>query len=80
MTLFRKVSRVTELLQREGNSVQFQDVATTLRDVMEDTSVYIVSRKGKLLGYAWPRGLRARPLTPSGSTRAACRRIWPRRC
>lgn len=61
MSLFRKVSRVTELLQREGNSVQFQDVATTLRDVLEDTSVYIVSRKGKLLGYALPEGFESTP-------------------
>ncbi len=53
MTLLRKVSRVTELLQREGNSVKFQDVATAMRDVLEDTSVYVVSRKGKLLGHAW---------------------------
>lgn len=61
MGLLRKVSRVTELLQREGNSVQFQDVAATLRDVLDDTSVYVVSRKGKLLGYALPEGFESTP-------------------
>lgn len=61
MSLFRKVSRVTELLQREGNSVQFQDVAATLRDVLDDTSVYVVSRKGKLLGHALAEGFESTP-------------------
>lgn len=61
MTLLRKVSRVTELLQREGNSVRFQDVATTLRDVLDDTSVYVVSRKGKLLGHALAEGFESTP-------------------
>src|SRR5690606_3936764 len=61
MALFRKVSRVTELLQREGNSVQFQDVAATLRDVLDDTSVYFVSRKGKLLGHALAEGFESTP-------------------
>ncbi|MBO8142664.1 MAG: GTP-sensing pleiotropic transcriptional regulator CodY [Firmicutes bacterium] len=61
MTLFKKVSKVTQLLQREGNSVKFGDLAGALRDVLPDTSVYIVSRKGKVLGYALPEGFESTP-------------------
>jgi len=59
--LLRKVFRVTELFQREGTDVKFQDVASTLRDVLPDTAVYVVNRKGKLLGYALPEGFETTP-------------------
>lgn len=59
--MFNEVSRVTELLQREGNSIQFSDVSIALRDVLEDTSVYIVSRKGKVLGHALADGFESTP-------------------
>lgn len=61
MGMFKKVSRVTELLQREGNAIQFSDVAVALRDVMDDTSVYVVSRKGEVLGHALAAGFESTP-------------------
>lgn len=61
MGMFKKVARVTELLQREGNSIQFSDVAGALRDVVKDTSVYVINRNGKLLGYALAAGFESTP-------------------
>lgn len=54
--MLAKVGKVAQLLQRDGNAVNFAELAAALRDSMEDTSVYIVSRKGKLLGYALAHG------------------------
>ena len=59
--LFKKVSKVAQLMQREGNNVKFSDLAATLRDVLPDTSVYVVSRKGKILGYALAEGFETTP-------------------
>lgn len=59
--MFKKVARVTELLQREGNAIQFGDVASALRDVMEETSVYVVNRNGKVLGHALATGFESTP-------------------
>ncbi len=52
MDLLSKTRRINELLQKSGGqSVNFKDVAVTLRDVIE-ANIFIVSRRGKLLGYA----------------------------
>lgn len=49
--LFRKVNKITELLQREGEAVSFADLAKTLAEAIgSDTEVYVISRKGKILG------------------------------
>lgn len=49
--LFRKVNKITELLQREGEAISFSDLATTLADVIDSSAeVYVISRKGKILG------------------------------
>jgi transcriptional pleiotropic repressor len=52
MTLLAKTRRLNRLLQKEaGNAVSFMDLAEVLRDTVE-ANVYVVSRKGKILGYA----------------------------
>ncbi|PYZ98012.1 GTP-sensing pleiotropic transcriptional regulator CodY [Alteribacter lacisalsi] len=52
MDLLTKTRKINELLQKTGGqAVNFKDVAVTLRDVIE-ANTFIVSRRGKLLGYA----------------------------
>lgn len=50
--LLKKMNKLTQILQNEGGAIDFTDLAGTLRDCVGDCSVYIVSRKGKMLGYA----------------------------
>lgn len=50
--LLKKMGKISQLIQNEGSDVNFSDLAATLRDLIEGSSVYLVSRKGKLLGYA----------------------------
>lgn len=52
MSLLTKTRRLNRLLQKEaGNAVSFMDMAEVLRDVVI-SNIYVVSRKGKILGYA----------------------------
>jgi len=52
MTLLNKTRRLNRLLQKEaGNAVSFMDMAEVLRDIVS-ANIYVVSRKGKILGYA----------------------------
>ncbi|KIL39252.1 hypothetical protein SD70_21525 [Gordoniibacillus kamchatkensis] len=52
MNLLAKTRRLNRLLQKEaGGAVSFMDMAEVLRDCVE-ANVYVVSRKGKILGYA----------------------------
>jgi transcriptional pleiotropic repressor len=52
MSLLNKTRRLNRLLQKEaGNAVSFMDMAEVLRDVVI-ANIYVVSRKGKILGYA----------------------------
>ncbi|NJP36360.1 GTP-sensing pleiotropic transcriptional regulator CodY [Alkalicoccus luteus] len=52
MDLLSKTRKLNDLLQKSGGqAVNFKDMAVTLRDVIE-ANVFIVSRRGKLLGYA----------------------------
>ncbi len=55
-TLLKRVRRITQLMQNEGEEVAFADIARVLAAEMQDTSVYVVNRKGKILGYALPIG------------------------
>ncbi|NLV90946.1 MAG: GTP-sensing pleiotropic transcriptional regulator CodY [Firmicutes bacterium] len=50
--LLKRMQNVSQVLQNEGNDIDFHDLAEVLRDTYERTSVYLVSRKGKVLGYA----------------------------
>lgn len=52
VVLLKKMNKLTQILQNEGGAIDFTDLAGTLRDCIGDCSVYVVSRKGKTLGYA----------------------------
>ncbi|NEW05538.1 GTP-sensing pleiotropic transcriptional regulator CodY [Paenibacillus sp. SYP-B3998] len=52
MSLLNKTRRLNRLLQKEaGNAVSFMDMTEVLRDIVI-ANIYVVSRKGKILGYA----------------------------
>jgi transcriptional pleiotropic repressor len=52
MRLLTKTRRLNRLLQKTaGHAVNFMEMAEVLRDVVS-ANVYVVSRKGKILGYA----------------------------
>ncbi len=52
MTLLNKTRRLNRLLQKEaGNPVSFMDMAEVLKDII-NANVLVVSRKGKILGFA----------------------------
>jgi len=50
--LIKKMNKLTQILQIEGGAVDFSDLAEALRDSIGDSSVYVVSRKGKILGHS----------------------------
>ncbi|RSK27021.1 GTP-sensing pleiotropic transcriptional regulator CodY [Bacillus sp. HMF5848] len=52
MNLLEKTRRINAMLQRAaGKPVNFKEMSETLRDVIE-ANIFIVSRRGKLLGFA----------------------------
>ncbi|WP_018922561.1 GTP-sensing pleiotropic transcriptional regulator CodY [Salsuginibacillus kocurii] len=52
MDLLSRTRRINDMLQKSaGQHVDFKDMAETLRDVIA-ANVFVVSRRGKLLGYA----------------------------
>ena len=52
MDLLTKSRKINDMLQKAGgDSVNFTDMAETLRDVLS-SNVFVISRRGKLLGYA----------------------------
>jgi len=52
MTLLTKTRKLNRLLQQEADrTVSFMDMAEMLRDVLK-ANVYVVSRKGKVLGFS----------------------------
>jgi transcriptional pleiotropic repressor len=52
MTLLGKTRRLNKLLQKgAGSAVSFMDMAEVLRDIV-NANIYVVSRKGKILGHA----------------------------
>jgi transcriptional pleiotropic repressor len=52
MTLLDKTRRLNRLLQKEaGHAVSFMDIAGVLKEVI-NANVYVISRKGKILGYS----------------------------
>jgi transcriptional pleiotropic repressor len=58
MNLLTKVRRLNKLLQKAaGTSVNFMEMSEVLRDTI-GASIYVVSRKGKILGYGqmWDSG------------------------
>jgi transcriptional pleiotropic repressor len=54
--LLEKTRKINRLLQKAaGNPVDFEEMATVLRDVIA-SNIYIVSRQGLILGYAFIEG------------------------
>lgn len=52
MTLLMKTRKLNKLLQKAaGHAVNFMEMAEVLRDIIA-ADIYVVSRKGKILGYA----------------------------
>jgi transcriptional pleiotropic repressor len=52
MSLLSKTRRLNRLLQKAaGNAVSFMEMAEVLRDLIS-ANIFVVSRKGKILGYA----------------------------
>ncbi len=52
MSLLSRTRKINEMLQKSGGKhVNFRDMAETLREAIS-ANVYVVSRRGKLLGYA----------------------------
>lgn len=50
--LYKRVSRLAQLVQREGTDVDFDELAACLAEISPGTSVYVINQSGKLLGYA----------------------------
>ena len=56
MSLLAKTRMLNKILQKSGTEpVVFDDICNLLSDVLK-CNVYIVSRKGKILGYNFSRG------------------------
>jgi len=51
MELLQRARKINGMLQKVGKSVNFNDMSGSLRDVITG-NVYILSRRGKLLGFA----------------------------
>ena len=52
MDLLSKTRKINAMLQKTaGKPVNFKEMAETLSEVIE-SNVFVVSRRGKLLGYA----------------------------
>jgi len=51
MSLLEKSRKINSMLQKVSGPVNFREMAETLRDVIE-ANVYVLSRRGKLLGLA----------------------------
>lgn len=55
--LVTKMQPLTQLLQRDGTSVDFGEFCQAIREGVSGANIYLFSRKGKLLGYALSEGL-----------------------
>ena len=54
--LLNRMQNVSQVLQNDGSAVDFNDLAEALRLSYDDTSVYIISKKGKVLGHSLEDG------------------------
>ncbi len=62
--LFKKVNKITELLQREGGQVSFTELAEVLSEVLDGAEIYVISRSGKILGHSLKGGFPATGFDP----------------
>ena len=54
--LLNRMQNVSQVLQNDGSAVDFNDLAEALRLSYDNTSVYIISKKGKVLGHSLEDG------------------------
>lgn len=59
--LLKRMQNVSQVLQNDGNDVNFGDLAEALRLSYDKASVYIISKKGKILGYSLENGADSTP-------------------
>lgn len=59
--LLKRIRQFTEVLQEDGGEVSFRELCEVLTKTIPDTSVYLLSRRGKLLGYGVRNGLDSTP-------------------
>ncbi|NLY11620.1 MAG: GTP-sensing pleiotropic transcriptional regulator CodY [Firmicutes bacterium] len=59
--LIKRMKDLTQLLQQEGNKVEFDDFCAAVRKGMDNSNVYLINRRGKLLGYALEEGYENTP-------------------
>ena len=59
--LLQRTQEFMNLLQKEGNEVKFKELCHALRQGFEGTSIYLTSRRGKLLAYALEEGFENTP-------------------
>ncbi|NLA58452.1 MAG: GTP-sensing pleiotropic transcriptional regulator CodY [Firmicutes bacterium] len=55
--LLNRMQNVSQVLQNDGSAVDFNDLAEALRLSYDNTSVYIISKKGKVLGHSLEDGV-----------------------
>lgn len=54
--LIKRMKDFNQILQEEGNEVKFHDLCEALRKGMPDANIYLVSKRGKILGYSLEEG------------------------
>ncbi len=59
--LLQRTKAFMDLLQKEGNEVKFHELSAALRKGFENTNIYILSRRGKVLGYSLEDGFENTP-------------------
>jgi len=52
---------LTEFLQREGAEVDYYDFCAAIRRCVKDANIYLITRRGRVLGYALAEGLEDTP-------------------
>jgi len=59
--LIKKMQSLTQLLQREGARVDYNELCQAVRAGVSGANIYLITRKGKLLGYALEEGFENTP-------------------
>ena len=59
--LLQRTKAFMDLLQKEGNEVKFGELSQALREGFDNTDIYILSKRGKVLGHALEEGFENTP-------------------
>ena len=59
--MLERMAQYLQLLQQIAADVDFNELSEGLRAAMDDSSVYILGRKGRVLGYALEEGIDSTP-------------------